>query len=263
MKFFNFHSYHHKLILLQILLHVGAVVGLYYLWDPIWLLVALVGKFLFYNLGTEIGLHRLVSHRSFKTKRWIENTLLTLSMFGGYGSSLTWAANHRVHHKNSDKEGDPHPSRDWFTTWFWIDTNKIVTVSPTVIKDLLRNPYHKLQRDYYFWFVYGVYAIAALISLKFLLYFFILPGMLAMHAGGLINVVCHKWGYRNFETTDLSRNNFWVNAYSFFGGVGLHNNHHGKPGAWDMRQKPGEIDLSAWIIKKFLMVTDNEQKSTV
>ena len=258
MKFFNIHSYHHKLILLQVLLHIGAVVGLCLYWDPIWLLLALFAKFLFYNLGTEIGLHRLTAHRSFKTHRWIENSLLTLSRFGGYGASIGWSANHRVHHKNSDQDGDPHPSREWFRTWFWIETNKKVTISPTVVKDLMRNPYHKLQRDWYFWVIYGVYIITALISVKFLVYFFIVPGMLAMHAGGLINVVCHKWGYRNFDTNDLSRNNIWVNAYSYFGGVGLHNNHHQNPGNWDNRVRPGEIDFSAWIIKKFLMVKEEK-----
>jgi stearoyl-CoA desaturase (delta-9 desaturase) len=122
----------------------------------------------------------------------------------------------------------------------------------------MRNPYHKLQRDWYFWVIYGVFFITALISVKFLVYFFIVPGMLAMHAGGLINVVCHKWGYRNFDTNDFSRNNIWVNAYSYFGGVGLHNNHHQNPGRWDNRVKPGEIDFSAWIIEKFLMIKEEK-----
>jgi len=259
--FFNINNYHHKLLFLQGFLHITAITGLIYLWDPVWLLVSLVAKFLFYNLGTEIVLNRLTAHRSFKTQRWKQRLLLTLSMFGGYGNSLTWAANHRVHHQNSDEDGDPHPSREWFKTWFWIGTNKKARVSAATVKDLIKeDPYHKLQRDYYFWIVYGVYAITALVSLKFLVYFFLVPGMLAMHAGGLINVVCHKWGYRNFETSDLSRNNIWVNLYSYLGGVGLHNNHHHNPRAWNLKMRPGEIDLSAWIIKRFLMI-EEEKKS--
>lgn len=246
-------NHHHKLLILQVLLHVTAIAGLIFFWDPWWLLAALAGKFVFNNLGAEIGYHRLIAHRSFHTNPWIEYLLLLLGTFSAQGSAMGWAANHRVHHRNSDRSGDPHPASQAWRTWFWVGTNGHATVNPTVIRDLMRRPVYVWQRNWYFTLVYGVYLVAALIDPKLLIYFFAIPGAMAMTSGGMLNVVCHRWGYRNFDTPDNSRNNFWVNLYSNFSGLGLHNNHHQHPDRWDNRVRPGEIDLSAGIIK--LLIT--------
>lgn len=253
MTYFNIHNHHHKLLVLHVFLHIAGITGLIMFWDPLWLLITLFAKWLFYNLGVEIGLHRLISHRSFKTSILTENILVFLSIFGGFGSSLGWAANHRVHHRNSDKENDPHPAHEPIKTWFWLDTNTKVNISPTVVKDLLKNPFHKWTRDNYFkiWIIATI--VLALISVKFTVYFLILPGMLSMFSGGVINVICHKFGYRNFETNDESRNNLWVNIFAMGGGSGLHNNHHMNPGSYRTKVKWHELDLDGWIIEKWLM----------
>jgi stearoyl-CoA desaturase (delta-9 desaturase) len=219
-----------------------------------WLLVSLLGKYIFANLGLEIGYHRLISHRSFKTSKLIENILIFLGIYGGFGSSLTWAAAHRMHHKYSDKDGDPHPSAKPLTTWFWIDTYKDAKINPSAIKDLLRNPFHKWTRENYFYIWYITLALSALLlGPKFTLYFFILVGASGMFSGGMLNIVCHKFGYRNFDTSDVSTNNWWVNLYATFGGSGWHNNHHANPGSYTTKVKWWEWDLDGLVIKHFLM----------
>jgi len=253
-------NHHHKLLLLQLLLHIGAIGGLIIYWDPWWLLVALLGKIIIKTFGAEIGYHRLIAHRSFTTHSWIENILLFLGTMTAMGSAVGWAANHRVHHRNSDKQGDPHPATESFRTWFWIGTNSKVTVNPTVVKDLLRKEVYLFQRNYYFTIVYSVYALVALIDIKFLIYFFLIPGALAMTSGGLLNVVCHKWGYRNFDTIDNSKNNFWVNMYCNFSGMGLHNNHHMYPNRWSNKIKSNEIDLCTPIIKLIMKKETNMEQ---
>ena len=40
----------------------------------------------------------------------------------------------------------------------------------------------------------------------------------------LINSATHIWGYRNYTTSDQSRNLWWVALVTF--GEGWHNNHH-------------------------------------
>ena len=45
-----------------------------------------------------------------------------------------------------------------------------------------------------------------------------------LHTTWFGNSASHIWGYRNFPTTDDSRNNWWVAALTF--GEGWHNNHH-------------------------------------
>lgn len=249
----NLNNHHHKLLILQLAVHAAAILGVIIYWDPWWLLVALAGKIVFNNLGAEIGYHRLITHRSFSTQPWIESLLLLLGTFSAQGSAMGWAANHRVHHRNSDRPGDPHPASQALRTWFWIGTNGNATVNPTVVKDLMRRPIYRWQRDWYFTLIYITYAVVGMISMELLVYFFLIPAALAMTSGGMLNVVCHRWGYRNFDTPDNSRNNFWVNLYSNFSGLGLHNNHHQHPDRWDNRVRPGELDLSASVIR--LLIT--------
>lgn len=245
-------TFHYKLLFLQFVLHVLAIGGLIYYWDPIWLLVALLGKYIFANLGLEIGYHRLLSHRSFKTSKTIENILTFLGAYGGFGPSLTWTANHRVHHRNSDRDGDPHPANDTWKTFFWL--NDKVPVNPGVVKDLLRNPFHRWIRDNYFKIWYLTLLVSALVlGLKFTVYFFAIPGASGVLSGAAINILCHRFGYRNFETRDQSTNNWWVNLYATFGGSGWHNNHHADPGNYTTKVKWWEWDLDGWVIKRFLM----------
>jgi stearoyl-CoA desaturase (delta-9 desaturase) len=247
-------TFHHKLLLLQIILHLLAVVGLFYYWNLSWLLVSLLGKYIFANLGLEIGYHRLLSHRSFKTSTAIENVLSFLGIYGGFGPSLTWTANHRVHHKHSDRDGDPHPANDTWKTLFWL--NDKVAVNPGVVKDLLRNPFHKWMRDNYFKIWYTTLAVSAILfGPQFTLYFFVIPGASGILSGAAINIMCHKFGYRNFKTQDQSTNNWWVNLYATFGGSGWHNNHHANPGSYTTKVKWWEWDLDGWVIKYFLRST--------
>ena len=62
----------------------------------------------------------------------------------------------------------------------------------------------------------------------------------------------HKWGYRNFETSDKSTNNWWVNDLTL--GSGLHNNHHHDPDNWDENVTGKERDYCGKFIKRFLLV---------
>ena len=47
------------------------------------------------------------------------------------------------------------------------------------------------------------------------------------HVTWLVNSATHAFGYRNFNSPDLSRNCWWVAVLSF--GEGWHNNHHAYP----------------------------------
>ena len=68
-------------------------------------------------------------------------------------------------------------------------------------------------------------------------------------AAGVINGVGHYWGYRNFETTDASRN--IVPFGIIVGGEELHNNHHAYTQSAKLSNKWWEIDLG-WIYIRLL-----------
>jgi stearoyl-CoA desaturase (delta-9 desaturase) len=57
------------------------------------------------------------------------------------------------------------------------------------------------------------------------------------------------WGYRNYQTTDESRNLWWVAVLAF--GEGWHNNHHAHPVSARHGLAWYEFDIS-WITLKTL-----------
>ena len=82
--------------------------------------------------------------------------------------------------------------------------------------------------------------------------------MITFHSAGLVNTICHKYGYTYFDTGDYSKNNFWVNLLTL--GSGLHHTHHAKPKEWNNSLKWWEIDLPAFIIRHFFLRKDHANK---
>jgi len=66
------------------------------------------------------------------------------------------------------------------------------------------------------------------------------------HATWLVNSASHIWGYKNFETKDDSRNNWWVAAISW--GEGWHNNHHAHPRSARHGMRHREVDFTWWTL---------------
>jgi stearoyl-CoA desaturase (delta-9 desaturase) len=62
---------------------------------------------------------------------------------------------------------------------------------------------------------------------------------------GAVNAACHQWGYRNYNTPDLSRNNIFVGILGM--GFGWHNNHHANPGRLILTERWWEIDVEGYI----------------
>ena len=67
------------------------------------------------------------------------------------------------------------------------------------------------------------------------------------HITWLVNSASHRWGYRNYETSDRSRNN-WVVAL-LTNGEGWHNNHHATPRACSQGHRWWEIDLTFTFVR--------------
>jgi stearoyl-CoA desaturase (delta-9 desaturase) len=67
------------------------------------------------------------------------------------------------------------------------------------------------------------------------------------HITWFVNSATHKWGYRNFETNDLSRNNWWVGILAW--GEGWHNNHHKYQDSCKSGFRWWEIDVTYSVIK--------------
>ena len=66
--------------------------------------------------------------------------------------------------------------------------------------------------------------------------------VIVLHSTWFVNSASHMWGYTNYETTDDSRNNWWVALLTW--GEGWHNNHHAYPRMAVHGHKWWEIDVT-------------------
>ncbi|MFI5044931.1 MAG: acyl-CoA desaturase, partial [Acidimicrobiales bacterium] len=101
--------------LVTALLVVGPVValgiGIPFLWGHvIHLRDVIIGLVLFLvtGYGISAGFHRLFSHRSFVAKRPLKIGLAIAGSMAVEGSVIGWVSAHRVHHRFTDRPGDPH-----------------------------------------------------------------------------------------------------------------------------------------------------------
>ena len=213
-----------------IALHIGAILALFtFSWTAFWITVVLF--WLTSGLGVCLGYHRLLTHRSFKCPKFLEYFLTVFGTVSSQGGPINWVATHRYHHINSDKEGDPHSPRDGF---FWSHMLWFLKHSPVWDNDDFRARYApEMMRDRVHRFLNRFEWVSPWI-VGFVLYLwggwsFILWGIFlrtvaTLHTTWFTNSASHKWGYRTYETTDNSRNLWWVAIFGF--GEGWHNNHH-------------------------------------
>jgi len=194
--------------------------------------------------------HRYFSHRTFKTSRWFQFVLAFWAQTSSQRGALWWAAHHRDHHKFSDTPWDVHsPVRKgfWYSHIGWIyDHNEDTNYNR--VRDLSKYPELVWLNKY--WLVPPValgIVVAATMGLSGLLVGFLLSTVLLWHGTFTINSLAHVWGSRRYDTTDTSRNNFWLALLTM--GEGWHNNHHHHM----MSTRQGfywwEIDITYYILK--------------
>ena len=223
------------------------------------LIIALVMVWVGAGLGITLCYHRLLTHRSFATPKWFEYVLTTLGTLNWQGGPVRWVGTHRLHHRDSDQPSDPHSPRHGLL-WshvFWTMFSDNDEFQPNeAAKDLQRDPVTNwLDRFFYipqFGLVGVFYLVGWLIgghtlAISWIIWGVALRTVFVYHGTWLVNSASHVFGYRNFETEDDSRNNWWVAALSF--GEGWHNNHHAFQRSAAHGLRWWEVDLTYMTIR--------------
>src|SRR5829696_1666773 len=100
------------------MLAVAGAVPFAWGWGLSWLDVAIGAVFYtLAGLGVTGGFHRLFTHRSYKAKRWLENTLATAACLSLEMSPIGWVAEHRRHHLFSDQVDELNETLDPHSPW--------------------------------------------------------------------------------------------------------------------------------------------------
>ena len=213
--------------------HVLAVAALFFVTQGA-LIVALVLYFVAGMLGIGMSYHRLLTHRGYKTYKWIEYFLTICGTLALEGGPIFWVATHRIHHQKSDQEGDPHTPREgtWWAHMGWIITGKGLhhdaSVLARYVPDLCRDPFHVWLSNWH-WLTNVVVGLVLLAigGVPWVLWGIFFRTTVGLHTTWLVNSATHLWGSRRFATRDDSTNNWWVALLTF--GEGWHNNHHAHP----------------------------------
>lgn len=251
---------------------LGVVGAAAWLWDRVLKpgdIVAFVAMYVLTGLGISVGYHRLFTHLSFRAHRGVRLALAILGAMAIEGPIIRWVADHRRHHRFTDRMGDPHsphvrdPHRHpWWSMaglyyahvgWFF-DAQK--TRAGRYVPDLLRDPTVR--------WVDSLYPLWAAISLAIpagagwwvhrsaqgavtgLLFGGLCRIFLVQHVTWSINSLCHAFGSQPFSTGDQSRNNALLAFFSF--GECWHNNHHAFPASSRLGLQWWQVDVGWYLL---------------
>jgi fatty-acid desaturase len=234
---------------IQILSSLVTIAGIFYFEYTLnsWAII-LLGYFLYSGVGVSMMMHRYWSHRSFEFKSTILMWICSwFAIVAGRGSPLGWVYVHRMHHKYADTLQDPHDANIVGWKIFFPHLMKYgESTSKRVVIDMLTK-FHINIHNYYMWFII-LWSLLLLVISPYIFYFFyVVPVAMSFIALDLFVLLSHTYGYRNFETKDASKNNWFISLILW--GEGWHNNHHKNPGNFTTKIKWWEVDLTALVIK--------------
>ena len=237
--------------------------------------------FVFYALtghGVTVGYHRLFTHKAYKPNRPLKIALAIAGSMAVQGPVVRWVADHRKHHKFSDRDGDPHSPWRFgnslrgltkglaYAHLMWI-FNPEQTPQRKYAPDLMKDPdLVRISRQFPIWVVVSLAAPAVaggLITWSWqgaVTAFFwasLVRISLLHHVTWSINSICHTVGERPFVARDKSANVWWLAVPSM--GESWHNLHHADPTCARHGVLRGQVDSSArliWLLEKLGWVYD-------
>ena len=228
--------------------------------------------------GVTVGFHRYFTHGSFKPNRPVKVALAIAGSLAIEGPVVRWVADHRKHHRFSDKEGDPH------SPWRYGET------IPALIKGLFhahmgwlfdpeQTPQHVYAKDLladrdivrvsraFPWLVLVSTLLSPLVgglwswswqgAVSAFFWGTLVRISLLHHVTWSINSICHAVGATPFKSRDRSGNVWWLAVLSM--GESWHNLHHADPTCARHGVLCGQIDTSArviWALEKLGWVHD-------
>jgi stearoyl-CoA desaturase (delta-9 desaturase) len=220
-------------------------------------------------LGVTLGFHRLLTHRSFQTFKWVQYSIAAVGSMAVQGPVMSWVADHRKHHAHTDQEGDPHTPHGhgegwrgaiaglWYAHMGWLFFKSGQAEHNRYARDLFEDRGMRvIHSTFSLWVILGVaipfaigYAFAGTLggALEAALWGGPVRIFLLHHVTWSINSVCHFWGTRRFAVDDRSTNVFWLAPLSM--GEAWHHNHHTFPRSAFHGLKAWEVDPTGWVIR--------------
>ncbi len=229
--------------------------------------------------GITVGYHRLLTHKSFQTYKWLEYIFAVLGAMAFEGPPISWVGHHRMHHAHPDEEGDPHSpwvGRDpglrekirgflWaHMTWLFVNRDQ---EAEEHAKELVEDRFMRALNNGYVYLglivlSMGIPALAGWLihggangALRGFIWAGVVRVFLLYHATFSINSICHMFGRKRFGIKDHSRNVFLLALPTL--GEAWHHNHHAFPRSAAHGLRWYEFDISAaviWLLERAKLV---------
>ncbi len=220
--------------------------------------------------GITVGFHRHFTHRSFKPNRGVKVGLAVAGSMAIEGPVIQWVADHRKHHKFSDRDGDPHSPWRYgnsvpalvkglvYAHIGWLfdpEQTPPRRYAPDLLKD---RDIVRISRQFPMWVAVsllippiagGLWTMSWHGALTAFFWASLVRVAMLHHVTWSINSICHTVGNRPFNSRDKSGNVWWLAIPSM--GESWHNLHHADPTCARHGVLRGQIDTSARIIWAF------------
>jgi stearoyl-CoA desaturase (Delta-9 desaturase) len=218
--------------------------------------------------GITVGFHRHFTHGAFKAKQSLRVAMAIAGSLAIEGPVIRWVADHRKHHKFSDRDGDPHSPWRYGETvpalikglfyahmgWmFDVEQTPQRQYAPDLMKD---KAIVRVSRTFALWvaislllppLVGGLWSMSWVGALSAFFWASLVRVGLLHHVTWSINSICHAVGERPFKSRDRSGNVWWLAVLSM--GESWHNLHHADPTCARHGVLRGQVDSSARVIQ--------------
>ncbi|KAI1286645.1 Stearoyl-CoA desaturase 5 [Halotydeus destructor] len=196
------------------------------------------------GVGIGSGAHRLWAHKSYEARTPLRIFLMIGQLIAGQNCLYIWCRDHRVHHKFSDTDADPHNTKRgfFFAHVGWLLTKKHPEMkakgSTLDMQDLLADPIVQFQNRHY-WALYMIFAVIVPTAVPVVIWnetwwnsliiSYFQRYLCSLHCTWFVNSTAHMFGTKPYNKHISPVENKWVSFCTF--GEGFHNYHHTFP--WD------------------------------
>ncbi|GJQ69109.1 hypothetical protein Trydic_g6273 [Trypoxylus dichotomus] len=230
-----------------ILLHILGFYGIYMMFyshfhTTFWMLVLVLAS----GEGVTIGAHRMYAHKAFKARFILRLGLVLLQTVAGQNCMYIWVRDHRLHHKYSDSDADPHNANRgfFFSHMGWLMSRKhpaVITKGKTIDMSDLEADFIVMFQKFFYKPLYLLFALALPVTIPVwlweeeywnsLLICYFSRYVVLLHITWLVNSAAHFYGTKPYDKSMLAVESFFVSFLTV--GEGWHNYHHAFP--WDYR----------------------------
>jgi stearoyl-CoA desaturase (Delta-9 desaturase) len=207
------------------------------------------------GLSITAGYHRLFAHRTYRPVACVRWFFLVFGAATFQNSALSWSADHRAHHADTDGPGDPHAvvKGAWFAHIAWLFRRRDASADVTRQTDLWAVRSIRLQHRFYALVAVstGLF-LPAVIAAQWgdfwggLLVAGFLRVAVMLQATFCINSLAHLVGRPRYDSGASARDSMLTALVTF--GEGYHSFHHRFPFDYRNGVRWWQWDPGKWLI---------------